>query len=59
MKLGTMQKEKIVTTAITTEMDERFQAFCTANNTNKSAMVRKLIRACLERHGFLGMEWKK
>jgi len=48
-----MQKEKIVTTAITTEMDERFQAFCTANRTNKSAVVRKLISACLERHDFL------
>lgn len=51
--MGTMKREKILTTAVTAEMEERFQAFCTANNTNKSAVVRKLILACLERHALL------
>ncbi len=46
-------REKILTTSISRALGEQFKAFCAANDTNQSAMIRRLIRACLEKHDFL------
>ena len=43
------KREKLVTAVITVEVWERFKAFCQANGTNQSRMMRELIEGCLER----------